>query len=151
MTDSIRESIIGNIKTTLQTITKANLYNFDVAKVTRERLVGLNIDQFPSIVIIPGREGKTEEPIERYTARLVITLECWLQEHDESIVTDVNKFLADVEKALLVDYTRGGKAINTKLVSNQAFYNDINKPYGGVMIDIEIHYRHVYNDPYTLG
>ena len=152
MADSIREKIMANVETTLEGITTAAGYNSTIQRVYRIRLAGLNIQEFPSIVVIPGREINAEEPVDRYTERLSFVLECWLKEASkDDIATQVNKLVADVQKALLVDYTRGGMAINTKLLGNEPFYNDVNAPYGGVDIEIEIHYRHQYSDPYIQG
>ena len=110
----------------------------------------MNLKEFPAIIIIPADEVNSEEPIERYDAVLNITLECWVKNRDE-ITVEVNQLLADVQKALLVDYTRDGKAMDTNLRGNSPFYNDVNEPYGGVDIRIAIHYRTKYADPYVLG
>jgi len=149
MADSVREKIIKNIVTTLQAVVPP-AYTTTIRKVERIKTVGLNIQEFPTILIIPADETKTQEPLDKYTTKFGIILECWIRNQGD-ISVEVNTLLADVEKALMTDYTRGGVAVDTKLVSNSAFYNEVNKPYGGIEIRIEIHYRHKYNDPYTAG
>lgn len=150
MVDSIREKVMKNVVSTLEGITADKGYDITIQKVSRLKLVGLNIKVFPTIVVIPTPEPKEQEPVDRYTCRLGLTLECWIKER-VNITSEVNQVLANVEKALMVDYTRNGLAIDTKIISNDPFYNETNQPYGGVNIMIEIVYRHLYADPYALG
>lgn len=140
-----------NLVTTLQGITKANEYAISIRKVMRIKMSGLNITEFPTVVVIPADEPKSQEPSDKYTCRLAFTLECWLTEQGGDISARVNTLLAEVERALMADHTRGGVAVDTRILSNSAFYNEVNKPYGGININIEIHYRHKLNDPYTAG
>jgi len=150
MSDSVREDVIQNLVTTLQGVTKTAGYNITINRVERIKMVGLDIREFPTVLVIPADEVKEQSPSDKYTCRLAVTLECWIQEYGD-VSAQVNILLADIEKALMVDHTRGGVAVDTKLLGNSAFYNEVNKPYGGVEIRIEVHYRHKFSDPYTAG
>lgn len=147
---SIRQLIIDDIEKTLKGIQESAGYNTSIQKVLTVKVTGMDIKEFPTIIIIPGNEEPTQEPTDRYSAVFNIQLECWVKSKGE-IVTKVNQLLADVHKVLMVDYTRDGRAIDTKLMGNEPFYTNINKPYGGVDINIAIEYRTTYADPYVLG
>ncbi len=80
-------------------------------------------------------------------------VECLLEiiirayEHDvKDSSTKINKVLQDIEKALCVDHTRGGYAINTtpkNIVTDEGWL----MPYGILEFRWEIYYRYPYGSP----
>jgi len=149
MADSIREKIMLNVKSTLEGITTLAGYQVQVQKVVKDwALTNLNIDTYPTIIIIPDAEPKKQSPVEHYTCNLNLALECYVNAQSD-ISSQVNILLADVEKALMADHTRGGFAIDTTLTGNNAFYSVVDTPRAGVIITIRIDYQHKYNSPYS--
>lgn len=59
-----------------------------------------------------------------------------------------NRIVADVRKAVLADWSRGGLALWTRRQEASFFLEDTGKV-GGVRIDFLVNYRHRLNDPYT--
>ena len=121
---TIRESILENLRTTLAEITAANGYHNDIASVQRWRQSGNSLLNIPCIVINAGPEEKDPIPNPFTTCRLTVYLDVWMrQDQSDPQPTDtlLNSLLGDIEKALMVDYTRGGFAKDTNIKSNVLF------------------------------
>ena len=79
-----------------------------------------------------------------------VNVEVWIR-HDEGTVpgstdTILNSLLGDVEKALAIDETRGGNAVDTIITGCVPFETVEGQPYSGIILDIKIHYRHKRGD-----
>ena len=110
---TVRESILENLRTTLEQITEANGYHNDIASVQRWRQSGNSLLNVPCIVINAGPEEKEPVPNPFTTCRFTVYLDVWMrQDQSDPQPTDalLNSLLGDIEKALMVDYTRGGFA-----------------------------------------
>lgn len=154
MADSIRELIIKNVKTTLEGITLAAGYTNAVASVQRFRQSGQSQVAFPMIIIREGAETSKDGPMgisPKITHQLTIDL-LLIVVHDEA--TDarqsdevMNSFLADVQKAMLVDRTRGGYAVETNLTGSEPL--DVEDAQRDIeqVVSWEVQYRHSATDP----
>lgn len=150
MNDSIRELILKNIKTTLQGITTGAGYNYTMQSVERWKQKGNTTNVSPHIVIHAGPETKTSGPDPQIECELSIIIEVgYRQDDSDTSESDVivSKLLADIEKALLADYTRGGYAQETKITGNILFEYVEGQPRFGIMVQIEIKYKHANTDP----
>lgn len=149
---SVREQIIENIKTTLETITQGVVYENSIASVQRWMQRGNKLYDTPCIVINEGEESKEPVPQGVITCHLNVTFDLWTvqdESDDTATGTYLNSFLRDIEKALLMDTTRGGKAQDTKLQSIIPFETVEGQAYAGLIIEVEIRYRHLEGDPDT--
>ncbi len=150
-TKSVRENILDALKATLEAIQAGATYKTSVKKVYIYRVAGLQISEYPSIIVFPTGESYDLTPFNKLDHTWNIALECWLTEYQGiSIVEKVNQFLADIEKALMADNAGGADCIKIDLISNEPFYNDENKPYGGVTVNIAVNFRHNYQNPYEV-
>lgn len=155
MGDTVREKIMQNVKTTLEGISIANGYNNDIASVQRWDQASNPLIEVPCIMIRGGLEEKEPAPNPLTTCRLMIFIDVWIR-HDKDAdprSTDaiLCSHLGDVEKALMVDIKRGGYAVDTILQRNVPFENIEGEPYAGIVMEVEIHYRHKTNDPEVSG
>jgi len=151
---TVRESILENLKTTLETISVANGYHNDVASVQRWRQSGNSLILVPCIVINAGPEEKEPVPNPFTTCKFTIYLDVWIrQAQDDPQSTDMllNSLLGDIEKALMIDYARGGYAKDTNIKSNVLFETLEGQPQAGIIIELEIVYQHKQNDPEVSG
>ena len=154
MSDSIRENILKNIKTTLEGITIANGCNNDVASVQRWKKQGNSLRQVSCIIINAGPEEKELVPNPLFTCRLLVYLDVWTtQDDNDTTDTDtlLSSLLSDVEKILMVDYSRGGYAIETTIKGNAPFETIEGEAFAGITIEVEILYRHQQTDPSIAG
>ena len=153
MADSIREKIMQNIKTTLLTISVANGYVNEISSVQRWAQAGNNLADVPCIIINAGPETLQQKPGLVAECRLSVMIDLWIR-HDTTAnpgSTDaiLNSIFADIEKALMVDYTRGGYAVNTYVTNVVPFETAKGQPYAGLIIETEILYMHFVSDPAT--
>lgn len=151
----VRENILENIKTTLETISIANGYANNIASVQRWKQGGNSKRQIPTLIINAGPEDKEQEPNPLVTCRFLVNIDIWTR-HDEatqpgSTDTYLNSLLGDIEKALMVDHTRGGNAQDTNISGNVPFETVEGQPFAGIIINVEILYRHKITDPSIVG
>lgn len=155
MADSIREKIVKNVVSALQAITIANGFDVDVAAVLRFRRGILQVNEFPTLLvnvegedIVPGPVGLN--PIGTYTSDMRIVIACYIRQH-ETTAEEANKLLANVQKKLMEDSTRGGDAVDSNFTSSEDFIDDESEPRGGVSLVLEVKYRFLRKDPFTKG
>lgn len=151
MADTIREKILKNIKTTLEGIAVANGYVNTVQNVQRYQLHGNSLATVPCITIIDADENKKDLPglIKECELHTVINIYLTHDTIADPVSTDelINSWIGDIEKALMVDYTRGGYAEMTKIEGNMLFELDEGVTYAGIMIEMTILYKHKADDP----
>jgi hypothetical protein len=151
MNTSIKEAILENIKTTLEAITVTkNGYNNTITSVQRWNKKGNDIRLIPTIVINVGPESKEPGPDPQTTCKLSVNLDVWTRQDDdatESSDTVLNSLDLDIEKALMADYTRGGYAEETSILSVVPFESAEGKLSFGLIIEVQILYKHKFTDP----
>ncbi len=151
---TIREHILENIKTTLETVQTANGYANDIASVQRWLQKGNSLRLIPCVIINAGPEEKDPTPNPLMTCRLSVYLDIFIRQDEADLTptdTLLNSILGDIEKALMVDYTRGGYAENTVIKGNTAFEAVEGQPNAGIIIELEIVYEHLMTDPEVAG
>ena len=150
MTEPLIERIALNLATTLATVTTANGYHQDVADVIRPTRLADDGLVDRRVLLGQGEPSEAEDSSEAFKT--------WLQpfpavlyvrpsEKDSTPVdTLVNRFRTDVEKAVMVDQTRGGLALDTLV---RAYENVLSEDgaLGGVVVHVEVLYRHRVEDP----
>lgn len=150
MSTSIRESILENIKTTLQGVTAANGYDNTLVNVQRWKQRGNDTRQVPFVVINAGPEEKQPRPNPQVTCKFSVFLDVYTRQADGDAVnsdTLLNSLALDVEKALMVDHTRGGYAEMTNIISIVPFESVEGQPIFGIIFELEIIYQHKMTDP----
>ena len=140
----VKRAVFENLETTLAAITAGSDYYTSVARVTRIDSVPIELTEYPAIILTPSSTDydppgdATTLAIAghyRIDATLVIRTRT-------SAVDELENFIRDVHKAILVDITRGGIAIDTRLTSDRVFYpTDIEEPVALAELSIEIIYR----------
>ncbi len=151
---TVRESILENIKTALESITEAGGYHNTIAGVQRWRQSGNSLVNIPCIVINAGPENKEPVPNPFTTCRFTVYLDIWTRQDESDLAsTDaiLNSLLGDVEKALMIDVTRGDFAKDTNIRSNIMFETAEGQPHAGIILELEIVYQHRQTDPEIAG
>ncbi|MCX5711766.1 MAG: hypothetical protein NTY47_01680 [Candidatus Omnitrophica bacterium] len=150
MTNSLRENILANLATTLNTIKTTGGYNNTIASVQRWNQRGNPLEAVPCIVINSGPEEKKPEPNPQATCKFTVYLDVWYsQDDDETRSSDeiLSSLLTDVEKAIMTDPTRGGYAEDTNILNNIPFETVQGQPSFGIILELEIIYKHKLTDP----
>lgn len=150
--ETVRERIMANIKTTLEGVTVAGGYNFDFTADTVQRwsMHGNRLADLPAVVISPGDEEEKGQPNPFEECYLIVYLDIFfVNDEGDSIVTDtyLNRLQGDMKKAILLDHTRGGEAIDTDVLGTTPFETTEGQPYAGIIMELGIRYRHLRSDP----
>ena len=143
---SNREEIVKNIVSTLAAATVAGGYNNTLSgRVGRKLKHWEECGDFPQLFVVAGAERKEYGNNIMVECALDIVIRAY--EHDgEDPGEKLNNLLADVEKALCVDHTRGGYAVNTTPVSVETDEGWLT-PHGVAEFRWEIFYRYQYGAP----
>ena len=147
---SVREKILEDIEVALGLIKTENGYENDILSVQRWKQSGNSTRLVPCIIINAGGEPRHNKNNPLVTCTLTVYLDLWIR-HDEdaseSTDTYLNRFLIDIENALMDDYTRGGYSQDTEISDITPFRGVEGNPHSGVSIEVQINYRHKQGDP----
>ena len=153
MADSKREQIIQALIGRLATISTANGYETGLgAKVARGLREVPKKDELPAIVL---REGKAttnatvNAGFDTTTLRIELAARDRFQEGVENAYGRANKMLADLTKALGVDPTFGGLAIDTMLIENNIGVEDKGFSIAAIDASVDIKFRTFHLNPYN--
>ena len=151
MAQSIRDKVIGNVIDTLHTIRTNNGYEFKFSEVYRVPRQGFDVRGYPACMVVDFSEDKIDGvPYAFTTCNLHLQLICWNRKTNDASQESI-KVLAGVEQAMKTDITRGGNAYDTKITGNQMILADELLPNGGVIINVDVFYRHNVSNPFTIG
>ena len=156
MTASVKTSITANILTTLAAVDGTAPYNYNLSRTQQVTLYGRHPSTFstwPSIVVEEtgdaGDLGQTCGYDER-TAKL--TLICAVREGDEAAArASAQALVADIQRALHADYTRGGYAWDTHVDDSANEFDVATLPIVTFTVGVTVNYRHGVKDPTSLA
>jgi hypothetical protein len=150
-TTPVSELILDNIYSTLTGITTAAGYNQTVVRVDRYRPMTEPAPSiFPTLTFWIEDETRDDSYMVGQTERaMTLTVRAYTQDGDDPSLA-LERLLADVERALSVDITRGGYAYDTAAegVVEREIVN-LDRPFGVGYIEFGIRYRHVRGNPYS--
>jgi hypothetical protein len=150
MADSRKHLIIDNCLATIGAITAGATYNRTVRKAVRN---ALTLPETPvNDAVWIEHTAQTEVPLVSGLAQatLTITFGCLVVDASD-LGKAIDDIQADVERALAADVTRGGYALDTRVVRREEMVAESGSPLGGVLIDVEILYRHADGNPYAAS
>lgn len=139
-----KEQILDNLQTTLEGITAGADYYNTVAFVTRVDTVPIELKEYPAIVMVPLGADYDQPGLAttlaidvQYRIRLTLAIRTRTTPTEE-----LENFIRDVHTALLVDITRGGLAINTRMLDDAVYYpTQIKEPVAVADCTILVHFR----------
>lgn len=153
MTTPIIEHIAANVATTIDGITTGAGYNQTLTARRPPRNDFKDTPPTNGLVLIKQSDtGREPDPTMSTAWKETFNLYAYVIESD-SVTTSIdiknNQVRSDIEKAILVDVTRGGYAHETEIADIAEFVDD--EGFSGIAVIIEVKYRTVYGDPYTKG
>lgn len=159
MSDSVAERIMKHIQTTIESVTVDNGYANTIHVVQRIQQDGQDPVSGNGVHVIEGEDavigtvlaGAFDVLDRRKHVDLVLIGQQDTEEDSRSASEVMNAIEVDVRKAMQVDYTRGGDAINTE--ESQAGELDIQTgmPELRRVLGYDIRYRHRRTDPTVKG
>jgi hypothetical protein len=150
-TVSILDEIIDNLKATCEGITIANGYNQNVKLVKTGNFQlpdQFRASELPAIQIIDDESAKEEYDVDSTKAILSIIVEGIIRRSSRSqdVQEDRRKLQRDIEKALMVDESRGGYAVFTKARGIRTDKGTV-EPFSICEMDFIIEYYYNRGDP----
>lgn len=152
MADPIKEQLVAHVKTTLQGITTGAGYQQTVVRVfdPGEAQAAVNVDEYPSLLIVDGGEVSQRHLRGAYENRLTLQVRAFLRQTDEVMRgVELARLAHDVQKVLKVDETRGGKAKKTFLRAALPSRNEDVSSWGVELVTLEVLYRVERANPYA--
>lgn len=149
-----------NIQATLETVTVENGYANTLRSVQRFQQGGQQLSAVPVAVLIEGGddieiEGPLSGSLSLTSRTLTVSI---VLIHRQDLDTDgrsaseiMNTIIADVQKAMLVDYTRGVVALDTLEAGIGEMDVEEGQPELVQTIGYRIRYRHRRTDPTIAG
>jgi len=142
---SIRENIASNIISTLDAVTSP----IEFKKITREPFdpEELADPQFPALYISTGDETREDFSLGDYSAgkrtgTIDYVIVGYVKGTTINLDTKRNEFIEVVEETLDTDRTRGGNALETKIVEVSSDEGTL-YPLGGIRIVVRVFYEFI--------
>lgn len=145
---SVRELAVRDVESVLNSVRVANGYAVDLVVVTRKLQSGITFKNFPSVLVREESETKTDKgggEAGYRSCSLTLALEVWVR--DGAPATEANLLLMEIERALMVDHTRGGRCVDTRVPGNLLALAQKPRPLGFIEMRVELAYRHRRKDP----
>ena len=152
----VKESILDDLQNTALPLIAAGAgsgggdpYYTAVEQITRIEAGPFELKMFPAIVIMPlstTYDNEGTQGTRTIAATFRIRLSLYLRTRTDA-VSKLERFIRDTHKAILVDRTRNNNAVNTRAVSDEAFYpteDDEADTTANFVIDID--YRTPFDD-----
>lgn len=148
MADSAKTSIVENMIAAIGAIAVGATYSRTVRTASRNVRTLAEAPALDAVWVERTQETKTALNSSVTHVTLTVTLGGLIQEHGD-LGQAVDALCADIETALNVDITRGGYALDTRVVRTEEVVFESQEPLAGVLLDVEVTYRHRDGDPYT--
>lgn len=148
--------IVQNLQAALQAIAVASGYHFDVAAAAVKLDPNVNVEALirpggprPFIVIEVKPDSFVYSPASRATLTMPVTIH-WVSEttptDDTSRLLTYFRGIADVERAIVKDVSRGSRAKDTR-ITKRSYATAVDGSQVWAIVDTDIETRRVYGQP----
>lgn len=143
----VDEAIVADLTAALGGIATP-AYHTDVRQALRfDPENGVNLQTFPAIVVGPAAVSWDDTVHGLLSGTLTTTVRGFVQARTQPATT-LAWLAADIRKALLDDYTRGGVALTTRILDQATWTLDESAhPIHGIDVQVLVLFRHLYDDP----
>jgi hypothetical protein len=145
----ISEQIALSVVDAVSSVQEANGYRYSL-KVERQQRLGNSPEHLKAVVYQGSPTVEGEERFDTITWKLPFEILVYIiTSETEKTAPDTytNVVTADVQRAVLADYTRGGLAIDTNLAALEAF-SEFDGKFDGAAMRFEVQYRTSRTDAY---
>jgi len=144
---TVRELILANIDTVLAGISAGYPATYKTAPNTVRRWTGnvFEVPTYPCIIVVPQGETHNDGRCHLVEHTMDLLIVCGV--YDSAWKTSLQDLISDVRKALTTDWTRGGNALTTQILSDQIFEADPTNPLAEAQVSVRVLYRTLYTDP----
>lgn len=145
---SIREQILSAIVARLNTIGTSGGYQSTPPEgwATRISLAGPPVGH-PNAFVYRSFENIRDNALQLVECDLSVVIDVVTTAEGDGIEPELDPYVSDVQRAVMLDPTWGGLAIDTFLRSTVSFPPPVNLNEYAVTVNIEVQYRHSRTDP----
>lgn len=145
-TDTVRNLIVDNVRTTLAAVAAGASYRNTIRKVLVAGLMPQAVFEFPCAVLVPMAANHSNERIGLISTRLDLVVHLRSRDlGDEALdhtgVEAMHDLVEDVRKALLADHTRGGYALDTLVTGDSVYPANTTAPAYAADVNVSVDYR----------
>ena len=145
----VKEQVLDNLKTTLELIAGGASYHTTLRGVHRLRGVNaMQLQQFPAVIIDVAGTAHDDGVNGMVSCSMDVNLVAVITDRTDP-AQELEWLAADIKRALLIDVTRGGAAVDTKFVSDDIQISDDVTSVAAVQVQARVRFRHLYADPNT--
>jgi hypothetical protein len=149
--EPIRERILQHCATSLAAINGTGAYHLALARITRGQPVPGDLGDLPAAWLEEGDEPISQDTNRLLTRELPLSVTVWVRSEAGDLPTLTNRALADVERAMLADPTRGGLAKATTMIGNAVTRDEAPGVLGSARVDFSIQYFTAWGNPASKG
>ena len=159
MAKPVVEKIAANINDAINSVIEGNVVEGNAYNQTLNSLRPKRVDfqsapwdDLTVLVSQMARGGGESELLRKSRVQNFLITAIVMDSITASVTIDTrqNEVAADIEKALMVDATRGGYAIDTD-VGDASPFDDAELGLTGIAIEVAVNYKTLAKDPYTQG
>jgi len=143
--------ILEDMKNWLLSIQTINGFNYDMQQVKIIRTAGqAMLDAYPGAIIYADRDRYQDAyPVGEITHHVIVIVEGWVAAYEDVVAEDaLEKWGADIEMAILEGRRRGGEAVTTSVNEVARALTDGAEPFGGIILEVDVHYITDFGNPY---
>ena len=142
--EPVKELILQDLETTIAAIAAGSDYYTTVQEVTRLEAEPTTVSRYPVVILSPlgtDYDQPGTSTVNTITGHYRVRATLIVRTRTDTALA-VERFVRDVQKSILVDVTRGGRAIDTYMTSDDVFYpTELNEPVAGADCVILVNYR----------
>lgn len=152
---SVEERILDNVIETLRGISEGDTYHTDVRRVYLMTSNVMEVPEMPAIIVVPMASPEAYRDACGVTVHMKMALVCGIEaqpgsgdpEDPTPWARDVRRLAVDARRALRVDHTRGGLAVDTAVDEAEVFDAAPDTTIAGAQVLVDVHFRHHFTDP----
>lgn len=148
----VKERVMTNLVAALEAIDGSPAYHHEVLAVKRQSpdnpVLVFTAQEFPAIILSHADISRDDSVNAMIQCELGVTVRASLLDR-ENHATELEWLVADLHKALLTDVTRGGVAMDTKILGETVYEQEEVTGVASVDLAVRVRFRHLYDDPNT--
>jgi hypothetical protein len=147
---TVKDSILDNLVASIQAIAPPS-YGTNMSGRTVRIWNGdpFDLPSYPAVLVLPIGERTHDQRLRLLSHELEVAVVACVK--DQRWPDLLDRLLADLRVAMLADWTRGGKAVTTRIEETTYWDAEASKPVGAAQVMLRIIYRTVYDDPTTAA
>lgn len=144
--DTIRNKVVENVRSTLAAVSAGANYRNTIQRVYVADVTPQTAIEFPCAVIAPDSAAHDDARLGLISTRLNLLVHLRSRDLGDEVfartgVESIHDLIEDARKALLVDHTRGGVALDTHVVTDTVYPAASTVPTYAADLNVSVDFR----------